>query len=117
MKDHITQIMTHYKGKIFEWDVANECFTDGNNNTLRDSFWQKIIGDDFLDSAFTYARQADPDALLFYNDYSTETKNSKSDAVYNFVKSMKERNIPIDGVGFQCHLIYNMDNNFYNSVK
>ena len=117
MKEHITQIMSHYKGKIFEWDVANECITDGSNNTLRDSFWQKTIGNDYLDSAFTYARQADPDALLFYNDYSTETKNSKSDAVYNLVKSMKDRNIPIDGVGFQCHLIYNMDNNFYSSVE
>ena len=117
MKDHITQIMTHYKGKIFEWDVANECITDGSNNVLRDSFWQKTIGNDYLDSAFNYARLADPDALLFYNDYSTETKNSKSDAVYNLVKSMKDRNIPIDGVGFQCHLIYNMDNNFYSSIK
>jgi endo-1,4-beta-xylanase len=117
MKDHITQIMSHYKGKIFEWDVANECITDGSNNTLRDSFWRKVIGDDYLDSAFTYARLADPDALLFYNDYSTETKNSKSDAVYNLVKSMKDRNIPIDGVGFQCHLIYNMDDTFYSSVE
>ena len=117
MKDHITKIMTHYKGKIFEWDVANECFTDGSNNTLRDSFWQKAIGNDYLDSAFTYARLADPDALLYYNDYSTETKNSKSDAVYNLVKSMTDRNIPIDGVGFQCHLIYNMDDNFYSSVE
>ena len=117
MKDHITQIMSHYKGKIFEWDVANECITDGSNNTLRDSFWRKVIGDDYLDSAFIYARLADPDALLFYNDYSTETKNSKSDAVYNLVKSMKDRNIPIDGVGFQCHLIYNMDDNFYSSVQ
>ncbi len=117
MKDHITQIMSHYKGKIFEWDVANECITDGNNNILRDSFWRKIIGDDYLDSAFNYARLADPDALLFYNDYSTETINSKSDAVFNLVKSMKDRNIPIDGVGFQCHLIYNMDNSFYSSVE
>ena len=105
LKNHIINLMTHFKGKVLEWDIANECVSDGGSSSLRNSFWKKQIGDDFLDSAFTYAYRADSNVYLYYNDYSGEfAGSSKSDFIYNMVKGMKERGIPIHGVGLQCHL-------------
>lgn len=103
MKNHIDTVMGHWKGKILEWDVVNEAVSDAGN-ALRSSFWSQKIGNDFIDSAFVYARKADPNALLYYNDYGTEGTGAKANYVYTMVKGMKERNIPIDGVGLQCHL-------------
>lgn len=114
MNNHITTVMNHYKGKLHAWDVVNEAWVTKNSNgsenkqgigtaSLRDSPFKKI-GDDFIDQAFKTAKAADPNALLFYNDYSTEGMNDKSDAVYNMAKSMKERGIPIDGIGMQMHI-------------
>lgn len=102
MKDHITTIVTHYKGQIAEWDVVNEAFLD--DGSFRESKWYTTIGEDYIDSAFVWAHQADPDALLFINDYGTEGYNSKSTGLYNKVKKMVEAGIPIDGVGMQAHL-------------
>jgi endo-1,4-beta-xylanase len=118
MKAHITGVATHYKGKIFEWDVVNEAFADGGGGGYRGSFWKNTIGEDFIDSAFSYAHQADPEALLFYNDYSTSTINAKSTAVYNKVKKMLENKVPIHGVGFQSHQVVDEYNdNFYSALK
>ncbi len=108
MQNHINKVMTHFKGKVKEWDVCNECIDDGNGNGLRNSIWKNTIGTDFIDQAFKFAREADPDALLYYNDYNIEDMGSKSNAAFNMIKSMKEREIPIDGVGFQCHFINGM---------
>lgn len=109
MNDHITNVMTKYKGKIHAWDVVNEAWETPNKNgdgtaKLRESVFKTQIGDDYIDLAFKKAKEIDPSALLFYNDYSTEGMNDKSNAVYEMVKSMKERNIPIDGVGIQMHI-------------
>ncbi|HEU4635306.1 MAG TPA: endo-1,4-beta-xylanase [Edaphobacter sp.] len=108
MLNHINKVMGQWKGKIYAWDVVNEAWETpdkrGNGTaTLRNSPFKKI-GDDFIDEAFKAAKAADPDALLFYNDYSTEGMNDKSNAVYEMVKSMKARGIPIDGVGIQTHI-------------
>ena len=103
MRLHIEGVVGHYKGKVFEWDVVNEAFSDGSSGGMRNSFWKNTIGEDFLDSAFTYAHRADPDAILFYNDYNTSNVNAKSTAVYNRVKEMLENGIPISGIGFQSH--------------
>ena len=103
MEAHITGVVKHFKGKVFEWDVINEAFSDFGSNTLRNSFWRRTIGDDFMDSAFTYAHRADPDAILFYNDYNTSNVNAKSTAVYNKLKEMIENGVPVSGVGFQSH--------------
>jgi GH35 family endo-1,4-beta-xylanase len=104
MKNHIFNLMEHFRGKILEWDICNECVADGSSS-LRGSFWRTKIGDDFIDSAFSYAHQADSNVYLYYNDYSAEAAGStKSDFVYNMVKGMKQRGIPIHGVGLQCHL-------------
>lgn len=102
MKSHIAEAMEHYKGKVYEWDVCNEIFNE--DGTLRDSSWLKLIGPEYVDIAFTEAKKADPEAALILNDYNTEFMgNPKADAMYELVKSMKARGIPIDGVGFQCH--------------
>ncbi len=102
MKNHIDNVVGHYKGKILEWDVVNEAVADGSTD-LRNSFWRQRIGADFIDSAFVYAHRADPAALLVYNDYGAEDMGTKSNGVYNLVKRMKENRIPINGVGLQSH--------------
>ncbi len=113
MKNHITKVMQHYKGKVREWDVVNECLED-DQTTVRtnpdgydlrkQSVWQLAIGDDYIDSAFVYAHRADPDAILYLNDYGVELQGkAKSSAFYNLAMRLKNDGIPIDGVGLQCH--------------
>jgi endo-1,4-beta-xylanase len=102
MKNHILNLGGHWKGKILEWDVVNEMIADGGSS-LKNTYWRSKIGDDFIDSAFVYAHQADSNAYLYLNDYGAEGMNTKANFLYNFVKGMKERGIPIHGVGLQCH--------------
>ena len=113
MKSHITNVMQNFKGKVREWDVVNECLDDnqsavrtnpGAYELKKNSVWQQAIGDDYVDSAFVYAHQADPDALLYLNDYGVEFQGkAKTAAFYNLAMHMKKNGIPIDGVGLQCH--------------
>jgi endo-1,4-beta-xylanase len=103
MKNHITQVMTHYKGKIYAWDVVNEAYADGNGGGRRDSNLQRT-GNDWIEDAFRTARQADPSAKLCYNDYNTDNWSAaKTQGVYAMVKDFKSRGVPIDCVGFQTH--------------
>lgn len=104
MRSHIHGVMNRYKGKIFAWDVVNEAVADAAPHNLRDTVFTRVIGPDFLDFAFRYAREADPNAKLFYNDYGAERMNSKAQAVFNLVTAMKARGVPIDGVGLQMHV-------------
>ncbi len=99
----MTQVATHYKGKIYAWDVVNEAFADGGSGARRDSNLQRT-GNDWIEAAFRAARAADPAAKLCYNDYNTDGINAKSTAVLNMVKDFKARGVPIDCVGFQSHL-------------
>jgi endo-1,4-beta-xylanase len=112
MVDHINGVMNHFKGKVTVWDVVNEAWiTDGRtgdgNPRLRDTIFTQTIGSTFIDEAFTAARAADNTALLVYNEFANEGLSDKSTAVYNMVKDMKMRGIPIDGVGLQMHIGYN----------
>ena len=102
LKEHITTVVKRYKGKIYAWDVVNEAVDDNPNNFLRNSLFYQICGEDFIAKAFEYAHAADPDAILFYNDYNTERKE-KTDRIYTLLKSLKEKGIPIDAVGIQGH--------------
>jgi len=102
-KKHITDEMTHFKGKIYAWDVVNEVFNE--DGTLRQSPYSKAFNNTFISEAFKTARAADPAAKLYINDYNTENKGAKSDGLYNLVKTMKTAGVPIDGVGFQSHFI------------
>jgi endo-1,4-beta-xylanase len=103
MVNHITTVATHYKGKIYAWDVVNEAFADGGGGGRRDSNLQRT-GNDWIEVAFRTARAADPGAKLCYNDYNTDGVNAKSTAVYNMVQDFKSRGVPIDCVGFQSHI-------------
>ncbi|RKD13303.1 1,4-beta-xylanase [Pelobium manganitolerans] len=101
LKDHIYTVAGRYKGKIYAWDVVNEVIAD-DSLFLRKSKWSQITGEDFIVKAFEYAHEADPKALLFYNDYNTEIP-AKRDKIYKLVKSLKDRGVPIHGVGLQGH--------------
>ncbi len=104
LRDHIYTVVGHYKGRIAYWDVVNEAVADDGSG-LRDAPWRQFIGDDYIDLAFQFAHEADPDAVLFYNDYGAEGMGAKANAVYNMVKDMIDRGIPIGGVGLQAHSI------------
>lgn len=115
IKDHVTTIVSHYKGRVDTWDVVNEVLADDYG--LRRSDWYKIVGDydgdgddyDFIEQAFIAAHEADPDARLIINDYSLESSSNKAITMYNAVKKMLEDGVPIDGVGFQMHIGVGMD--------
>ena len=101
--NHVTQVATYYRGKIYAWDVVNEAFADDGRGSRRDSNLQRT-GNDWIEAAFRAARAADPGAKLCYNDYNTDGINAKSTGVYNMVRDFKSRGVPIDCVGFQSHL-------------
>jgi len=112
MLDHIKGVMNHYKGKVAVWDVVNEAWlTDGRtgmtNPRIRDSVFSTALGPGFIDEAFMAAREADRDALLVYNEFANEGLSDKANSVYNMLKDMKMRGIPVDGVGLQMHVGYN----------
>jgi len=103
LRDHITTLVGRYRGRVYAWDVVNEAIEDSTGN-LRATFWRKHLGDDYIALVFEWAHQADPQALLFYNDYNAEGLGKKSDAVYKLAQTLKQRGVPIDGVGLQSHL-------------
>jgi len=103
MDNHITTEITHFKGKIYAWDVVNEAFADGSTQH-RSSVFQNVLGNGFIEEAFRTARNADPGAKLCYNDYNIENwTDAKTQGVYSMVKDFKARGVPIDCVGFQSH--------------
>lgn len=102
LKEHITTVVSRYKGKIYAWDAVNEVIDDNDEEFYRDSPWYRICGEDFIAKAFEYAHEADPDALLFYNDYNTENAG-KRDRIYQMVKGLLEKKVPIHGIGLQGH--------------
>jgi endo-1,4-beta-xylanase len=110
LHEHIWQVAGHFRGKVFAWDVVNEAFEE--HGRLRSSIWldQPGIGStgtDYIAQAFRWAHDADPGALLIYNDAEAEEVNPKSDAIYAMVKDFQRRGIPFGGIGFQMH-IYNL---------
>lgn len=106
MKDHITTVVSRYKGKIYAWDVVNEAISDKADEYLRPSPWLQIIGENYIAKAFEFAHAADPDAQLFYNDYN-EINPVKRDKIYRLVKSLKDAGVPIHGIGLQGHWAIN----------
>ena len=108
LRKHVTDEVTHFKGSIWQWDVANEFFTDANPSGINpNDFWVAHLGTGVLADVFRWARAADPRALLFYNDYNIageDGSNAKSDAVYAWVRQMLAQRVPVDGIGDQGHL-------------
>ncbi|ORY75899.1 putative xylanase B, partial [Neocallimastix californiae] len=115
--NHITTVLTHYKGKIDTWDIVNEALadvdaTEENPFVLRDSFLLQEVPD-YIDIAFKTAREIDPNLKLFYNEYYNEggphynwfgQNLKKSNATFNFAKDLLDRGVPLDGVGLQYHI-------------
>ena len=102
LHDHIDAVVKRYKGKLYAWDVVNEAVADDSTKFLRNSDWYKICGEDFIAEAFRYAHAADPQAVLFYNDYNTE-RPEKRERIYKLLKKLKDAKVPIDAVGLQGH--------------
>ncbi len=103
MHDHIATVVGRYKGKIKVWDVVNEAVADGGTNILRDSPWSRIIGPDFIAKAFEYAHEADPNAILRYNDYSLENP-AKRRKLITLIKSLQAQGVPVGAIGSQTHV-------------
>ncbi|WPX09394.1 endo-1,4-beta-xylanase [Anaerocellum danielii] len=103
LKKYIQTVVSRYRGKIYAWDVVNEAIDENEPDGFRKSDWFKILGPEYIEKAFIFAHQADPNALLFYNDYSTENP-IKREYIYKLVKNLKAKGIPIHGVGLQCHI-------------
>jgi endo-1,4-beta-xylanase len=108
LEAHIFTEVGRYKGRIWQWDVANEFFRDSNPSGINpNDFWVSHLGTGIIPQAFRWARQADPVALLMYNDYNIageDGSNAKSDAVFAWVQQMLDQGVPIDGIGNQGHL-------------
>ncbi|KAJ5606591.1 Endo-1-4-beta-xylanase [Penicillium lagena] len=103
MKNHITNVVTHYKGQCYAWDVVNEGLND--DGTYRDNVFYEIIGEAYIPIAFATAAAADPSAKLYYNDYNIEYAGAKATAAQNIVKMVQAYGAKIDGVGLQSHFI------------
>lgn len=113
-KEHITAIVSRYKGKLDAWDVVNEAV--GDDNKMRESHWYNIMGDDFLVNAFNLAHEIDPKAHLMYNDYNNE-QQGKRDATIDMLKRLQKRKTPIHGLGMQAHVGLQSDlQNFEDSI-
>lgn len=110
MKSHITAVMTHFKGKVYAWDVVNEAIMDNGAYRTGDeasadqsSQWYKVVGVDYIAEAFKYAYAVDPTVKLFYNDYYNYVP-ARRQAIYNMLKGLLEKGVPVHGVGLQAHL-------------
>jgi len=97
LQEHIQTVVGRYAGRIYAWDVVNEAFDD--DGSLRKTIWSG-----FIEQAFRWAHEADPKALLFYNDYDAEVVNSKSDAIFRMAQDFKARGVPLNGIGLQMHV-------------
>jgi len=110
MKTHIHTVVTHFKGRVASWDVVNEAFSDAG--TLRNveakpedgSVWRQHLGPDYIARAFRYAHEADPAALLFFNEFGQESNPAKLKATVDLAADFKRRGVPIHGLGLQFHL-------------
>lgn len=106
MKNYIKTVVGRYRGKIYAWDVVNEAVSDdGLSGLYRKTKWMEVIGEEYIEKAFRWAHEADPKAILFYNDYSTEDPNKRS-RIVTMIKSLQSKGVPIHGMGMQAHYQY-----------
>jgi endo-1,4-beta-xylanase len=103
VEDHVRATVSRYRGRVAAWDVVNEAVADDGSG-LRDTVYLRKLGPGYIAEAFRWAREADPEALLIYNEYGAEGMGRKSDDVYNLVRSLMLERVPLGGVGLQMHL-------------
>ncbi|MBN1952689.1 MAG: endo-1,4-beta-xylanase [Bacteroidales bacterium] len=103
MREYITSYVGRYKGKVDGWDVVNEGM-ETSGGEFRKTFWYNTLGEEYIADAFRYAHEADPDAVLFYNDFNIERDTAKLHAVIRMIKNLQKENVPIGGLGFQMHI-------------
>lgn len=113
LRAHIQDEVRHFRGKIYEWDVANEVIDDEGN--LRDSIWLRTLGPGYIADAFRWAHQADPRAKLFLNDYNVEGLSPKSDAYVALAKDLLAKRVPLHGFGAQGH--YGVQYGFHSAIE
>jgi endo-1,4-beta-xylanase len=99
---YIGTVVSHYRGRVGEWDVVNEPLT--RDGSLRHSLWERVIGPGYIALAFRFAHRADPDAALFLNEYGAEWRDAKERALHRLVVRLRAEHVPVSGVGFQAHL-------------
>jgi len=104
MQSHIETTMTRYAGRVRAWDVVNEAVDTASASGYTESIFYDILGPDYIADAFRWAREADPDALLYYNEVGIERLGAKSDFTYELISSLLADDVPIDGIGFQSHV-------------
>ncbi|QQQ79951.1 endo-1,4-beta-xylanase [Saccharothrix sp. 6-C] len=104
LREHITTVVGRYKGKIQQWDVANEIFTDTGSLRTTDNIWIRELGPGIIADAFRWAHAADPKADLYFNDYGVESVNAKSNAYLALIKDLKAQDVPVHGFSAQSHL-------------
>ncbi len=111
VENYITKTLEHFKGKVRSWDLVNEALSDSGNNPLRNtesgglgSIFRQRMGPDYVKKCFQFARKADPDVLLFYNDYNMASDDSKRAAMFRLVDDLGDL---IDGIGAQMHISFN----------
>ena len=108
MRDHVHTVVGRYKGKVKVWDVVNEALPDGSGtNALRNTLWLEIIGPDYIAKAFQYAHEADPEAMLRYNDYGLENPVKRRKLI-TLIQSLQEQNVPVHAIGSQAHVNVSM---------
>lgn len=103
LETYIDEVLSHYAGEIYAWDVVNEVVSDAATDTYRQDDWFQAVGKDYIDWAFQAARAADPTTKLFINDYNTELSGKRSRLI-TIIRDLLDRGVPIDGVGHQMHL-------------
>ena len=107
MREHIFTMLARYRGAVRDWDVVNEAISNENRAGVSpyvDGWWLRAMGEDYIAAAFHLAREADPAARLFYNDYDHgQALGPKSDRIYALLQKLKADGVPVDGVGLQMH--------------
>lgn len=109
LREHILRVVGRYRGRVYAWDVVNEALRDAVpegtlDQALRPTLWLRGIGPEYIELAFRWAHEADPGALLFYNEAGAEALGPRSDAVYALVRRLLERGVPLHGIGLQMHM-------------
>ncbi|MWG33462.1 endo-1,4-beta-xylanase [Halomarina oriensis] len=103
LREHVQTVVGRYRRSVGTWDVVNEAVDD--DGSMRETVWYDAMGEEYLDRAFEWAAEVNPDADRYYNDYGADAVNEKSDAVYDLLGRLLDRGVPVDGVGLQLHAL------------